>query len=270
MSAEQQQQQQQTEIATESATQQSPTNELNLEDSQLQQVIAQAAAIMGDYSQLLASMDVGKFAHTPLVPKANPVVLPDADTYKKLLITQKVRQDNRERKKRWRERNQERNKDNDLRCRVNKRAQKLFGKEDSEHKKKWIDEEFARRREKRLDKEQRKTKTLTPPASPSTPLKTDEEMAAFTNLLNDQNYISILADNLNSLAGDNNNKPNQLTAQLLEFLQQQQQQQQQGTVVDQQGSNGKQEESERQENKAGDYPMEVVLTLMQMNAGWRQ
>ena len=47
-------------------------------------------------------------------------------------------------------------KDNDLRCRVNKRAHKLFGKEESEHKKKWIDDEFLKRQQKRKDKERRK------------------------------------------------------------------------------------------------------------------
>ncbi|KAK4516949.1 uncharacterized protein ATC70_000277 [Mucor velutinosus] len=75
---------------------------------------------------------------------------------KRELMNQKVRADNRERKKRWRQQNEERNKDNDLRCRVNKRAHKLFGKEDSEHKKKWIDEEFLKRQQKRKDKERRK------------------------------------------------------------------------------------------------------------------
>ncbi|KAI8389227.1 hypothetical protein BD560DRAFT_485935 [Blakeslea trispora] len=75
---------------------------------------------------------------------------------KRELINQKVRADNRERKKRWRQQNEERNKDNDLRCRVNKRAHKLFGKEDSEHKKKWIEEEFLKRQQKRKDKERRK------------------------------------------------------------------------------------------------------------------
>ncbi|KAG1463364.1 hypothetical protein G6F56_005297 [Rhizopus delemar] len=47
-------------------------------------------------------------------------------------------------------------KDNDLRCRVNKRAHKLFGKEDNEHKKAWIDDEFRKRQQKRKEKERRK------------------------------------------------------------------------------------------------------------------
>ena len=47
-------------------------------------------------------------------------------------------------------------KDNDLRCRVNKRAVKLYGPGDSPTKAKWIQEEFEKRRQKRMDKERRK------------------------------------------------------------------------------------------------------------------
>ncbi|KAI9304528.1 hypothetical protein BJ944DRAFT_231219 [Cunninghamella echinulata] len=67
-----------------------------------------------------------------------------------------IRTANRERKKKWRLHNEERNKDNDLRCRVNKRANKLFGIEDSENKRQWVEEEFTKRREKRQEKERRK------------------------------------------------------------------------------------------------------------------
>ncbi|KAJ2119977.1 hypothetical protein GGH17_005558, partial [Coemansia sp. RSA 788] len=58
--------------------------------------------------------------------------------------------------KRWRELNEERNKDNDLRCRVNKRANQLYGASASEAKDKWIGEEFERRQQKRREKEMRK------------------------------------------------------------------------------------------------------------------
>ncbi|KAJ1878364.1 hypothetical protein H4R99_005745 [Coemansia sp. RSA 1722] len=68
----------------------------------------------------------------------------------------KMRQENRERKKRWREVNGERNKDNDLRCRVNKRANQLYGMQSSEAKARWIVEEFDRRQQRRKDKETRK------------------------------------------------------------------------------------------------------------------
>ncbi|KAG1569503.1 hypothetical protein G6F50_006313 [Rhizopus delemar] len=78
------------------------------------------------------------------------------EALKREIMNQKIRADNRERKKRWRQQNEERNKDNDLRCRVNKRAHKLFGKEDNEHKRAWIEEEFKRRQQKRKEKERRK------------------------------------------------------------------------------------------------------------------
>ena len=66
---------------------------------------------------------------------------------------ERTRLENRERKKRWREANEDRNKDNDLRCRVNKRAHKLFGKESSKMKEAWIEEEFNKRKSKRQEKE---------------------------------------------------------------------------------------------------------------------
>lgn len=47
-------------------------------------------------------------------------------------------------------------KDNDLRCRVNKRANKLYGASESEEKQQWIKEEFEKRRMKRMEKERRK------------------------------------------------------------------------------------------------------------------
>ncbi|KAL1923077.1 uncharacterized protein VTP21DRAFT_9453 [Calcarisporiella thermophila] len=75
---------------------------------------------------------------------------------KRPIDIEKIRQENRERKKRWRELNEERNKDNDLRCRVNKRANKIFGKEDTEEKRRWIETEFSKRRSKRQDKERRR------------------------------------------------------------------------------------------------------------------
>lgn len=66
---------------------------------------------------------------------------------------ERTRLENRERKKRWREANEDRNKDNDLRCRVNKRAHKLYGKEPSKAKDLWIEEEFTKRKSKRQEKE---------------------------------------------------------------------------------------------------------------------
>ncbi|KAJ2741466.1 hypothetical protein GGI20_005173, partial [Coemansia sp. BCRC 34301] len=71
-------------------------------------------------------------------------------------VLDKMRQENRERKKRWREMNDERNKDNDLRCRVNKRANQLYGAHASADKERWVGEEFERRQQRRRIKETRK------------------------------------------------------------------------------------------------------------------
>ncbi|OLL21830.1 hypothetical protein NEOLI_004749 [Neolecta irregularis DAH-3] len=79
---------------------------------------------------------------------------------KKAEATARTRIENRQRKKRWREQNEDRNKDNDLRCRVNKRAAKLFGTEDTEVKTRWIDAEFRKRQEKRKSKEGHRPKSV--------------------------------------------------------------------------------------------------------------
>lgn len=68
---------------------------------------------------------------------------------------ERVRLDNRERKKKWREGNAERNKDNDLRSRVIKRANVMFGEQNTEEKKAWIEEEFHNRRMKRIAKQKK-------------------------------------------------------------------------------------------------------------------
>ncbi|KAJ1891618.1 hypothetical protein LPJ66_006818 [Kickxella alabastrina] len=79
-----------------------------------------------------------------------------AATATKHQVLEKMRLENRERKKRWRQVNEERNKDNDLRCRVTKRANQLYGAQASEAKEKWIGEEFGRRQQRRKEKEVRK------------------------------------------------------------------------------------------------------------------
>ncbi|KAK6527215.1 hypothetical protein TWF281_010404 [Arthrobotrys megalospora] len=77
---------------------------------------------------------------------------------------ERVRAENRERKKKWREENSDRNKDNDLRGRVSRRANKLFGPENSDKKRAWMDDEFNRRKVKREFKTQLK-KNETPGSS---------------------------------------------------------------------------------------------------------
>ncbi|KAJ1657284.1 hypothetical protein IWQ61_003292 [Dispira simplex] len=82
---------------------------------------------------------------------------------------EKMRAENRERKKRWRQNNEERNKDNDLRCRVNKRANKLYGEGPSDAKTRWVEEEFQRRRTRRMSKENKRfgVSTQSVPTSPT-------------------------------------------------------------------------------------------------------
>lgn len=65
---------------------------------------------------------------------------------------EEIREANRNRKKQWRVINSDRNKDNDLRCRVHKRANVKFGPDDSDEKSKWIDAEYTKRRRKRLER----------------------------------------------------------------------------------------------------------------------
>lgn len=81
--------------------------------------------------------------------KFESVVKPELDAIKH---KEKIRNDNKERKRKWREENAERNKDNDLRARVSKRANAMFGDESSPEKNAWIEEEYKTRRERRLAK----------------------------------------------------------------------------------------------------------------------
>lgn len=63
---------------------------------------------------------------------------------------ERIRIDNRNRKKRWRDTNLDRNRDNDLRGRIVRRAAAIFGPMDSKQKLDWIEEEYLRRRERRM------------------------------------------------------------------------------------------------------------------------
>ncbi|KAF9394455.1 hypothetical protein CPC16_011245 [Podila verticillata] len=122
----------------------------------------------------------------------------------------KIRTENRERKKRWREANEDRNKDNDLRCRVSKRANKLHGKEPSEEKTRWMEEEFEKRQNKRKDKERRRNPNSTGdsfPLNSSTPSTTSSssKSRASTRLnqqLQQQQQADQLAAALGIVGGD--------------------------------------------------------------------
>ncbi|KAI9684635.1 MAG: hypothetical protein M1829_000008 [Trizodia sp. TS-e1964] len=94
---------------------------------------------------------------SPTLPMpSNPQFADDDDPVEEA-ERERVREENRERKKRWRESNSERNKDNDLRCRINKRAKKLYGPARSPQKDSWMENEFNKRRAKRESKEKVRT-----------------------------------------------------------------------------------------------------------------
>lgn len=65
---------------------------------------------------------------------------------------ERVRLENRERKKRWRDANKLKNQNNDLRARLKKRAIHLYGHDDSDEKTEWIEAEFEKRKNRRLIK----------------------------------------------------------------------------------------------------------------------
>ncbi|AAS53831.1 AFR460Cp [Eremothecium gossypii ATCC 10895] len=55
------------------------------------------------------------------------------------------REINKERKRKWREANVEKNRGNDLRSRLNQRANTLFGREESAEKRKWVEAQYKKR-----------------------------------------------------------------------------------------------------------------------------
>lgn len=65
---------------------------------------------------------------------------------------ERVRHENRERKKRWRGQNMDRNRDNDLRGRVTRKANQIYGAANTPQKMKWIEGEFQNRRMKRMER----------------------------------------------------------------------------------------------------------------------
>ncbi|KAF9999737.1 hypothetical protein BGZ79_006661 [Entomortierella chlamydospora] len=76
------------------------------------------------------------------------------DKAKREAISQKIRDENRERKKRWRQQNED-------------RTNKLLEKADSETKARWIEEEFSKRQAKRKEKERKRNPNATAIAASS-------------------------------------------------------------------------------------------------------
>ncbi|KAF9551212.1 hypothetical protein KI688_003934 [Linnemannia hyalina] len=240
--------------------------------------------------------------------------LDPAEVLKKDLMSQRVRNDNRERKKRWREANEDRNKDNDLRCRVNKRANKLFGKQESEHKSRWIEEEFGKRQMKRKDKERRRNPnsagSMEPTPAPTTPtvslnehlaLHQQAQAAAQAAAVQAQAQAQAQAHQLqasqlahpqfdpstvktalalNDLVKKNGSHldlaqltgvltdPN-LARQLIEIEANNPATQASATMMVMNTQIKSEHESKAGHMMDADYPMDAVLTLMQLNGSWK-
>lgn len=119
---------------------------------------------------------------------------------------ERIRIENRLRKKKWRGINSDRNKDNDLRARLHRRAVQKFGAGDSPEKAAWIDEEFQKRREKRLQRDMNTNKyqtfshghgnTLNQPSSGD-----DVDLSAALETLNESGHLD-LNSAVNSLVKD--------------------------------------------------------------------
>ena len=119
---------------------------------------------------------------------------------------ERIKQENKERKKKWREQNAERStlhythlplashfltlltplfldKDNDLRCRVHKRANAMFGFHSSEQKKQFIEDEFRKRQLKRRGRD------------PHAPLDDSSQGDdAYTAFLNNPEFAKVFSD----------------------------------------------------------------------------
>ncbi|KAF9173183.1 hypothetical protein BGX20_003911 [Mortierella sp. AD010] len=220
---------------------------------------------------------------------------------KRELNSEKVRTENRERKKRWREQNEDRNKDNDLRCRVNKRANTLLGAHDSEHKTRWIEEEFAKRQLKRKEKERRRNPnaaSLEPlPEPPKSTVSLNEHIAlqrqaqqAHVQHQSQQLHAQLAhpqfdpntvktALALNDLVKKNGNHldlaqltgvltdPN-LARQLIEIEANNPVAPSPAVMVMNTPAKPDHEPKGNQMLEA-DYPMDAVLTLMQLNGSWK-
>ncbi|KAF8936369.1 hypothetical protein EDD21DRAFT_372487 [Dissophora ornata] len=225
-----------------------------------------------------------------------------ADSYESLkreALNMKVRTENRERKKRWREANEDRNKDNDLRCRVNKRANKLFGKDESEHKGRWIEEEFGKRQLKRKEKERRRNPngSVEPlPEPPKSTLSLNEHLAlhqqAQAQMAHHQVQQTIAAHPqfdpntvktalaLNDLVKKNGNHLDlaeltgvltdpDLARQLIEIEANNPAPPPSAAMMMLNAPAKADHEIKTSHMLEADYPMDAVLTLMQLNGSWK-
>ncbi|ODV94158.1 hypothetical protein PACTADRAFT_51042 [Pachysolen tannophilus NRRL Y-2460] len=129
--------------------------------------------------------------------------------YDEKTLKEKIKAENRERKKKWRISNSERNKDNDLRFRVQKRASHLFGGEDSEEKRKWIEVQFEKRKNKRILRELELSEKSTE-KSPTIDIKEEDENSSLLenenipvkNIENNQDSIQSTISNDDNTTGN--------------------------------------------------------------------
>lgn len=182
---------------------------------------------------------------------------------------------------------------------MNKRAHKLFGKEDSEHKQKWIEEEFKKRQQKRKEKERRKGFVDTSlGVHPAIDLNLLAQNLIPQNILATLTDIQMLCNNLPDRSQpDMEDDKQQFPSQILELLQQLSQpqnatneatneQESLPELVDNVGDKPDEKlaaailastlhaavasQEKNDTNQTSEFPIDAVMTLMQLNAGWRQ
>lgn len=111
---------------------------------------------------------------------------------------ERIRFENRERKKRWREFNIERNRDIDLKTRVIKRANHLYpNPEHEELKKEWISVEFDKRKQRRLERQQKRDISCI-----DIKIFDSKDALPFDNFFKNKNNIIRVAQIYNKMGGD--------------------------------------------------------------------
>ncbi|MCJ1243907.1 hypothetical protein MMC30_001104 [Trapelia coarctata] len=130
----------------------------------------------------------------------------------------KLREEARERKKQWRESNAQKNKDNDLRCRINRLAKSKFGVAPSTEKSAYIEAEFNKRRNKRERKQ--RARAIAAGEAPSSAIAPELRDRIFSsaslNIPKEVETIGILL--LNALFGGGNNSDEGQTAEAAKAL----------------------------------------------------
>ena len=195
-----------------------------------------------------------------------------------------------------------------MRCRVNKRANKMLGNVDSDIKARWIEEEFAKRQWKRKDKERRRNPDGAGSAEPVPPppvstISLNDQIALHqqqhqqhqhqhpqshqlhdhTNSLShpfDPKTAQALTDLVKKTATSNGSHLDlaQLTGvltdpdlarQLIEMDAAQNPQTAAASLMVLNAPAKLEPEPEKPHVMDADYPMDAVLTLMQLNGAWK-